>query len=639
MAYNITTINNSSAVTLVTNEVQTVADNSNGYVCIEVTDADFEKIIVEDNGVDVTEQLTDGININRSENTVLGTYTLVSGGFNSGGANYFQGIVGKGVDASQTTSNYYSNGSGNITVFTYNLGFSIPQGSTITNLYCQVNGHPESTSNSSEYMCVQLRSGNVELSSEYNFKSSNTTNNTTYTLTASTIPTSSQLENLVLYCRLGYYGGAINGATCYVEYNYVDTTDCKTYAIASISADHTVVIYEITPPPEEDPEKTYYPITISNINATTSPYTSGTTRVESGTTETIVIAPTDPLLTLAMDNGVDITSQLVFHGGAQPSYTVSARDDASYGFSLNSNNYYESGNYHQSSSYAICRVNITCAVKCLVTFSYINYAESTYDYGLFGNIDTALNLNNSADSNVKLNLSGEQSADAKTLTYEVESGTHFIDIKFIKDGSVDNNNDSLQFKIDSIQELETNQYYEYTLTNINEAHSLIFIFGEVTYYFVNSNGSSDLKLFPDGQMVQLPGDNYKVTIIPNDNSSVITATDNGTDVTSQLERKEVTSEKDGETITVVNYTYRINNVQATHDIVISSTSGYKPSFVKDTTWKNTSDMLKKNNDRWNSIKYTRIWVYNGSAWIENAQRTITTNGMIFGGVINNSGGE
>ena len=29
----------------------------------------------------------------------------------------------------------------------------------------------------------------------------------------------------------------------------------------------------------------------------------------------------------------------------------------------------------------------------------------------------------------------------------------------------------------------------------------------------------------------------------------------------------------------------------------------------------------------------RIWVHNGSAWIENAQRTITTNGMIFGGAL------
>ncbi len=32
-------------------------------------------------------------------------------------------------------------------------------------------------------------------------------------------------------------------------------------------------------------------------------------------------------------------------------------------------------------------------------------------------------------------------------------------------------------------------------------------------------------------------------------------------------------------------------------------------------------------------------ITSGTAWIENAQRTITTNGMIFGGIINNGEGE
>ena len=46
-------------------------------------------------------------------------------------------------------------------------------------------------------------------------------------------------------------------------------------------------------PPEEDPQLTYYPITISSINATTDPST-GTTRVEAGSNETVIIYPTDP---------------------------------------------------------------------------------------------------------------------------------------------------------------------------------------------------------------------------------------------------------------------------------------------------------------------------------------------------------
>ena len=96
---------------------------------------------------------------------MLGTYALKSGGFNGSGATYFEGLVGKGVDNTQTTTNYYSSGSGTQAVFTYDMSFDdIPSGATITKVYCEVNGHAESTSNSSEYMCVQLKSGNTELS-------------------------------------------------------------------------------------------------------------------------------------------------------------------------------------------------------------------------------------------------------------------------------------------------------------------------------------------------------------------------------------------------------------------------------------------------------------------------------------------
>ena len=152
-----------------------------------------------------------------TDDTVLGTYTLVSGGFNGQGATYFSGLVGKGYNGSTTTSNYYSSGNGTIAVFTYNMGFTIPADSEITDVYVMVNGHAESTSQSSEYMCAQLISGSTELSSELNFKSIGTSNST-QTIHATTLPTIEQLANMKLQCRLGYYGGAINGATAYVTY-------------------------------------------------------------------------------------------------------------------------------------------------------------------------------------------------------------------------------------------------------------------------------------------------------------------------------------------------------------------------------------------------------------------------------------
>lgn len=113
------------------------------------------------------------------ETNVLGEYTLVSGSFNGSGATYFQGLVGKGHNNTQTTSNYYSGGSGTIAVFTYDVPFvGIPDNATITSLYMLVNGHAESTSNSSEYMCARLISGSTNLSDELNFKSIGTSNST-----------------------------------------------------------------------------------------------------------------------------------------------------------------------------------------------------------------------------------------------------------------------------------------------------------------------------------------------------------------------------------------------------------------------------------------------------------------------------
>ena len=187
------------------------------YTLTITPDDTSEAVTATKNGSDITSSLVAHYP-DTSASTVLGTYTLKSGGFNGSGATYFSGIVGNGVNATQTTSNYYSSSSSTNAVFTYAMNFNLPSGATVTRVYCEVNGHAESTSQSSEYMCVQLKSGSTELSSQYNFKSAGTTSNSTQTLEATTLPTVSQLQSMVLECTLGYYGGAINGATCYVEY-------------------------------------------------------------------------------------------------------------------------------------------------------------------------------------------------------------------------------------------------------------------------------------------------------------------------------------------------------------------------------------------------------------------------------------
>lgn len=170
------------------------------------------KVSATKNGIDVQDRLIPhGKKYTLS--AVLGKCTVTSGGFNTPDATYFTGIIGHGINATRTISNYRSNDSH--TVFEYDMSFdSIPSNVTIERVYCEVNGHAENTSSSC--MSVQLKSGSTYLSEKVDFKITGS-NNVVVTLQAT--PTISQLENLALECDVGSYGGAINGATCYVEYS------------------------------------------------------------------------------------------------------------------------------------------------------------------------------------------------------------------------------------------------------------------------------------------------------------------------------------------------------------------------------------------------------------------------------------
>lgn len=218
---------------------QTMYDGDEYDLTIEPTNAS-DTVTATRNGSDITSQLTYHPGGDTNLTNVLGAYSLVSGGFNGSGASYFQGIVGHGHDtASTTTSNYYSSSSGTNAVFHYDVSFAgIPEDATIKSLYMMANGHAESTSQSSEYMCVQLKSGSTALSAQYNFKSAGTSNST-QTIQATTLPTVAQLENLVVECTLGYYGGAINGVTVYLTYEM----DSAYYTYSTtISGDMTIAV-------------------------------------------------------------------------------------------------------------------------------------------------------------------------------------------------------------------------------------------------------------------------------------------------------------------------------------------------------------------------------------------------------------
>lgn len=568
---------------------------------LRIDTSDISEIIVTDNDVDVTDQLVEvvpspGGTIERYP----ASYTT-SGSIS--GTNYTQ-CIGKGSDAANSSGNDYSSGgSGSSAYINYSFDFSdIPEDATIDSVSVTVKGHCENANQSSERAELQLYSGSSTKGSMSEFTSSS---DTVITMNPGTW-TRAELQNAILRFTIGYYGGKVVGATFEVTYTVPDTQPYYTYTLTNIQADHIIQIKDVGPfiPPEEDPEKTYYPVTISSINASTNPG-RGTVRLEAGTNQTVTIEPSETQVTLILDNGVDVSDQLVSQSSGTPSYTVGSVSGAAYGFALNNDGYYESQNKGQSQTVAVTKVNLDLPVRCLVTFTYINYAETTYDYGMFGNIDIELDtvnheegangVNNATNLKLLLSASSDSSASERTLTYEVEAGQHFIEAKFSKDQYTDSNNDSLQFKV-SIEPLESLNTYTYTLTNIQESHNLIFVFGNVTYYFVTSSGNN-AKLYPNGQIVVLDQENYKLTIIPDNTGATITVTDNNIDVTSQL-TTESYEDKSGNTVT--NYIYNLNTVSANHTINVTTSSGGLYLKISG-SWIKAQKIYRKDSGTWREI--------------------------------------
>lgn len=609
--------------------ITTVSDTSGNYT-LNIYGSSIDNIKVEDNGSDVTEDLVRHELTSTGEITAVPSTTFTTHINGSGGQFYVQssetgtrilemaiGYSAESPNPSLPTGtsvgnyNYVKDGNNNTATgyIEYNFDFSeIPAGSTINSVSVKVYGCREtSTTDSTHVAKVELYSGTTQKGTSQELTS---TSNSIHTINNVGTWTRDELQNAKLRFTVAYYGGRVGGISWHVDYTTPTNNPYYwTYTLSNINADHTIIVGDkIIEIPEEDPVYEYYPITISSVNATTNPK-KGTIRLVEGSNQTIEIYPTDPLVTLITDNGVDVSNRLVAHGGTISDPTVATASGASYGFTLNqSTGYYVSNNKGVDKSAAVCRVSFNLPVRCLVTIQYINYAEATYDFGVFGNIDVALSNNYYAagsggatitDSNYKFacNASSANTATAQTLTYEIESGEHFIDIKYSKDDATASNNDTLQWKILSIEPLESNNYYTYTLTNIQQAHSLIFIFGDVTYYIINSGGSG-CKLFPSGSLVYLPGDLYQLTIVPNDYSWSVSVIDNNVNVTASVQKIEQEMTKDGETYTVVNYIYNINDVQGNHTISVSCVSTSNNYIKIDDRWTRVEHIFKKVNNVW-----------------------------------------
>ena len=355
---------------------------------------------------------------------------------------------------------------GAVTQIYYNFSFNIPSGATIiaisANEKCYIN-----TTNSSRITTRQ-----IQLYANGSAKGTATTISNNQNVTAMT-PGSvsnwsvSDVNNLKI--RVYVVRGSSNTTSNYYVRFYgadVTVTYSYNYTLYTVTSSSTVSGVTITPASEEY-----------------AGGTDATLKIDGDITGATVT-----------DNNTDVTSSLVYHQYTNPTYSVGSVSGASYGFAL-SNGWYESQNKGVNNSAALCRVTIDSVVQCRVTFTYINYAEATYDFGIFSKADTALTLDypvsssSGGDTTIdnglyqkRCNSSSDNSSSQQTLQYTLSAGEHFIDVKFGKDAATASNNDSLRFQVEvtPLETIPTGGYYIYKIAQIDADHTVLVSGGGTT---------------------------------------------------------------------------------------------------------------------------------------------------------------
>ena len=371
----------------------------------------------------------------------------------------YRNAIGKGADTSAVSGNDYASGNSSSKAYIYySFEFEgIPEDATIDSVSCKVKGHLENASRSTANL--QLYAGSTAKGRASKFTS---TSAQTVTLTTGTW-TRSEIDELQLRFEIGYYGGLVNGATVTIEYSYNDIK---------------------------------YTITIEN--STTANVTANPTEVSPGHSSTVRADSIDGLK--ITDNGTDVTSSFVERTDSPASYDV--ENVGSYGFELNSSGYYVNNNVGISKTAAVCRVTFNVPVSATATFTFTNYSEQGYDFGVFGELDTALNHNyysagnygaNITDDDYKLacNTSTYNNTSTHTLEYTMSAGEHFVDVKYSKDDASDDNDDTLKFKVAITlnESYSPTPYYVYEITNIQGNHTIVVANRETNILYTKKNGS------------------------------------------------------------------------------------------------------------------------------------------------------
>ncbi len=223
------------------------------------------------------------------------------------GTNY-QNAIGKGADTSAVSGNDYCSSRNSYANIYYAFDFSeIPDGANIISVACQVKGHAENTSQSTERARCQLYVGTSTAKGSY----SDFTSTSAQTLTLTTGSwTYNEVQDMRLCFTVGYYGGLVNGATVTITYEASDprTITSTLSGNGTISPSGAVALYD-----GEDYELTITPTNISDTVTVTN-------------------------------NNVDVTSELVEHhsGGTSTSYSTASESNVTTGFARSGGAFYQS---------------------------------------------------------------------------------------------------------------------------------------------------------------------------------------------------------------------------------------------------------------------------------------------------------
>lgn len=250
-----------------------------------------------------------------------------------------------------------------------------------------------------------------------------------------------------------------NSATFTVGENTGNTTRTLTETIPYYNSSYDVTIVQsaiqsITANPDTFTIKSYKDTVKCNSTLTITT-TIGTTVTDTNTATITVGENTG-------DTTRTLTETIPYKGSSYQVTIVQTANDVkpviswnvestgTYPFELNTNGYYESTNKGHDSSYSYATLNYSGFDELVL--ECINSGESNYDYGIISQPDVQLSESIEDDgatgsTNVFHNFKSESSTNPVQITIPSDGGSHFITIKFRKDSSTAEGNDSLQFKV------------------------------------------------------------------------------------------------------------------------------------------------------------------------------------------------